>query len=163
MTQITMMVWSFTESQISWSVKPSGSQEVLLETKLVEVMEFQLSYLKSQKKDAVKVLYPICQQIWKTQQWPQDWKRSVFFPIPKKGNAKDCSNFYDYAHFTCWQGYTQNLSSQASVVHELKTSICTSRILKRQRNQRSNSQHLLYHEESKGIPEKYLLLLQGLC
>ena len=44
------------------------------------------------KDDAVKVLHPICQQVWKTQQWPQDWKRSVFIPIPKKGNAKECSN-----------------------------------------------------------------------
>ena len=45
------------------------------------------------KDDAVKVLYSICQQIWKTQQWPQDWKRSVFIPILKKGNAKECSNY----------------------------------------------------------------------
>ena len=45
------------------------------------------------KDDAVKVLHSICQQIWKTQQWPQDWKRSVFSPIPKKGNAKECSNY----------------------------------------------------------------------
>ena len=45
------------------------------------------------KGDAVKVLCSICQQIWKTQQWPQDWKRSVFIPIPKKGNAKECSNY----------------------------------------------------------------------
>ena len=43
------------------------------------------------KDDAVKVLHSICQQIWKTQQWPHDWKRAVFIPIPKKGNAKDCS------------------------------------------------------------------------
>ena len=45
------------------------------------------------KDDGVKVLHSICQQFWKTQQWPQDWKRSVFIPIPKKGNAKDCSNY----------------------------------------------------------------------
>ena len=45
------------------------------------------------KDDAVKVLHSICQQIWKTQQWPQAWKRSVFIPIPKKGNAKECSNY----------------------------------------------------------------------
>ena len=45
------------------------------------------------KDDAVKVLHSICQQIWKTQQWPQDWKRSVFIPIPKKGNANECSNY----------------------------------------------------------------------
>ena len=44
------------------------------------------------KDDAVKVLHSICQQTWKTQQWPQDWKRSVFIPIPKKGNTKECSN-----------------------------------------------------------------------
>ena len=45
------------------------------------------------KDDAVKVLHSMCQQIWKTQQWPQDWKMSVFIPIPKKGNAKECSNY----------------------------------------------------------------------
>ena len=45
------------------------------------------------KDDAVKVLHSMCQQIWKTQQWPQDWKRSVFIPIPKKGNAKECSSY----------------------------------------------------------------------
>ena len=46
------------------------------------------------KDDAVKVLHSTCQQIWKTQQWPQDWKRLVFIPIPKKGNAKECSNYH---------------------------------------------------------------------
>ena len=45
------------------------------------------------KDDAVKVLHSICQHIWKTHQWPQDWKKSVFIPIPKKGNAKECSNY----------------------------------------------------------------------
>ena len=49
------------------------------------------------KDDAVKVLHSICQQMWKTQQWPQDWKRSVFIPIPKKGNAKECSNYHTAA------------------------------------------------------------------
>ena len=49
------------------------------------------------KDDAVKVLHSVCQQIWKTQQWPQDWKRSVFIPIPKKGNAKECSNYHTIA------------------------------------------------------------------
>ena len=49
------------------------------------------------KDDAVKVLCSICQQIWKTQQWPQDWKRSVFIPILKKGNAKECSNYHTIA------------------------------------------------------------------
>ena len=49
------------------------------------------------KNDAVKVLHSICHHVWKTQQWPQDWKRSVFIPIPKKGNAKECSNHHTMA------------------------------------------------------------------
>ena len=54
------------------------------------------------KDDAVKVLHSTCQQIWKTQQWPQDWKRSVFISIPKKGNAKECSNDHtNCTHLTC--------------------------------------------------------------
>ena len=60
-------------------------------------MKFQLSYFKIQKGDAVKVLHSIYQQIWKTQQLPWDWKRSVFIPIPKKGNAKECSNYLTIA------------------------------------------------------------------
>ena len=50
--------------------------------------------LKILKGDAVKVLHSICQHIWKTQQWPQDWNRSVFIPVPKKGNAKECSHYH---------------------------------------------------------------------
>ena len=52
------------------------------------------------KDDAVKVLHSICQQTWKTQQWPQDWKSSVFILIPKKGNAKECSNYCTVAHIS---------------------------------------------------------------
>ena len=52
------------------------------------------------KDDAAKVMHSICQPIWKTQQWPQDWKRSVFIPIPRKGNAKECSNYHTIAHLT---------------------------------------------------------------
>ena len=58
-------------------------------------MEFQLFQIL--KDDAVKVLHSICQQIWKTQEWAQDWKRSVFSPIPKKGNAKECSYYHTIA------------------------------------------------------------------
>ena len=54
----------------------------------IPVEQFQIL-----KDNTVKVLHSICQQIWKTQQWPQDWKRSVFILIPKKGNAKECSNY----------------------------------------------------------------------
>ena len=69
------------------------------------------------KDDAVKVLNSICLEIWKTQQWPQDWKRSIFIPIPKKGNAKECSNYHTIALIS----HTSNVqkpSSQASTVCE---------------------------------------------
>ena len=64
------------------------------------------------KDDAVKVLHSICQQIWKTQQWPQDLKRSVFIPIPKKDNAKECSNYHTIVliPYTSY-GYAENSSS----------------------------------------------------
>ena len=57
----------------------------------------RVELFKILKDDAVKVLHSICQQIWKTQQWPHDWKRSVFIPIPKKDNAKECSNYHTIA------------------------------------------------------------------
>ena len=64
------------------------------------------------KDDAVKVLYSICQQIWKTQQWQQDWKRSVFIPVPKKGNAKERSNYHTTALIShAIKVITQNTSS----------------------------------------------------
>ena len=75
------------ECKVKWALgnittnKISGDDEIPAEL-------FQIL-----KDDAGKVLHSICQQIWKTQEWPQDWKRSVFIPIPKKGNAKECSNY----------------------------------------------------------------------
>ena len=54
------------------------------------------------KDDAGKVLHSICQKIWKTQQWPQDWKRSVFIPIPEKSNAKECSSLHNCTHLKCY-------------------------------------------------------------
>ena len=59
----------------------------------MEVIEFQILF-QILKDDVVKVLHSICHQIWKIQQWPQDWERSVFIPIPKKGNAKECSSYH---------------------------------------------------------------------
>ena len=59
--------------------------------------EIPAELFKILKDDAVKVLHSICQQIWKTQQWPRDWERSVFIPVPKKGNAKECSNYLTIA------------------------------------------------------------------
>ena len=71
------------------------------------------------KDDAVKVLQSIWQQIWKTQQWPQDWKRPVFIPIPKKGNAKECSNYRKIALISyASKVMLKNSRSQASAIRE---------------------------------------------
>ena len=70
----------------------AGLREGLLQTKLAPVELFQIL-----KTNSVKLLHSICQQIWKTQPWPQYWKRSVFIPIPKKFNAKECSNYHTIA------------------------------------------------------------------
>ena len=84
---ITHLEPDILECEVKWALgsitmnKGSGGDGILVEL-------FQIL-----KDDAVKVLHSICQQIWKTQQWPQDWKKSVFIPIPKKGNAKECSNY----------------------------------------------------------------------
>ena len=84
---ITHLEPDILECEVKWSLGSTTTN------KATGVMEFQLSYFNWNKDDVVKVLHSICQQIWKTQQWPQDWKRSVFIPILKKGNAKECSNY----------------------------------------------------------------------
>ena len=84
---ITHLEADILECEVKWALgsintnKASGGDGIPVEL-------FQIL-----KDDAVKVLHSICQQIWKTQQWPQDWKRSVFIPIPKKGNDKECSSY----------------------------------------------------------------------
>ena len=91
---ITHLEPDILECEVKWALgsittnKASGGDGVPVEL-------FQIL-----KDDAVKVLHSICQQIWKIQQWPQDWKRSVFIPIPKKGNAKECSNYHTIAHIS---------------------------------------------------------------
>ena len=69
------------------------------------------------KDDAVKALHTLCQHIWKTQQWPQAWKKSVFIPIPKKGNAKECSNYHKIALISLAIN-AQNSPSEASTIRE---------------------------------------------
>ena len=96
---ITHLEPDILESELKWALesittnKASGGDGIPVEL------------FQTLKDDAVKALHSICQQSWKTQQWPQDWKRSVFIPNPKKGNAKECSNYHTIA-----------LSSQTSKV-----------------------------------------------
>ena len=88
---ITHLEPDILESEVKWVIgsmtmnKASGHNRII--ANLFQIL----------KDDAVKVLHSINQQIWKTQQWPQDWKMSVFIPIPKKGNAKECSNYHTIA------------------------------------------------------------------
>ena len=85
---ITHLEPDILECEVKWVLGSitmnKASQGVGIPVKLFQIL----------KDDAEKVLHSICQQIWQTQQWPQDWKRSVFIPIPKKGNAKECSNYH---------------------------------------------------------------------
>ena len=91
---ITNLEPDILECEVKWALrsinmnKASGGDGILVE--LFQILE----------DDAVKVLHSICQQIWKTQKWPQDWKRSVFIPIPKIDNAKECSNCVTIALFS---------------------------------------------------------------
>ena len=97
------------------------------------------------KDDAVKVLHSVCQQNWKTQQWPQDWKRSVFIPIPKKGNAKECSNYRTVAlisHATKVMLKILQARLQQYVNRELPD---VQAGFRKGRVTRSNCQHLLDH------------------
>ena len=112
------------------------------------------------KDDGAKVLHSICQQIWKTQQWPQDWKRSIFIPIPKKGNPKECSNYHTIELISHTSRVILKILQarlQQYVNRELPDVQAGFR--KWKRNQRSNCQHPLDHLQSKRVPEKHLFLL----
>ena len=111
------------------------------------------------KDDAIKLLYSIGQKIWKTQQWPQDWKIS-FHSNSKEGQCQRIFKLpYSSTHFTCQEGNAQNSPSQTSTACELRTYRCRNWIEKRQKNQRSNCQHPSNHRKRKEIPEKHQLLL----
>ena len=152
------------ECEVKWALgsittnKASGDDGIPVE--LFQIMKY----------DAVKVLNSIYQQVWKTQQWPQEWKRSVFIPIPKKGNAKECSNYRTIALFSHASKIMLKILQarlQQYMNHELsdvqvglrKCRGKKKKRKKRQRNQRSNCQHPLDHRESKRVPENHLFLL----
>ena len=150
---ITHLEPDILECEVKWALrsittnKASGSDGIPVEL-------FQIL-----KDDAVKVLHSICQQMWKTQQWPQDWKRSVFIPIPKKGNAKEYSN-----------DHTTELISHASKVmlqilqarlqqymnHELPDVQAGFRKVRGTRDRIANIHWII---KKARVPEKLLLLL----
>ena len=116
------------------------------------------------KDDAVKVLHSTCQQIWKTQQWPQDWKRSVFIPIPKKGNAKDCSNYCTIAFISHASKVMPKIlqeSFQQYVNCELPD---VQAGFKKGRGTRDQFANIgLDHRKSKRVAEQHLFLFYWLC
>ena len=149
---ITHLEPDILECEVNWALetiamnKASGGDGIPVEL-------FQIL-----KDDAVTVLHSICQQIWKTQQWPQDWKRSVFIPIPKKGNAKECSNYCTIALIShaskvmlkILQARLQQLNYD---LRDVQTGF------RKGRGTNLNCQHLLDHQKSKTVPEKHLFLL----
>ena len=111
------------------------------------------------KDDAVKALHSICQQIWKTQQWPQDWKSSVFIPIPKKGNAKECSNY-------CTIALTLHTSKVMLKILQARLQRYVNRELpdvqsgfRKGRGTRDQIANILCIIKKARVPEKHLLLL----
>ena len=116
------------------------------------------------KDDAVKVLHSICQQIWKTQQWSQDWKRAVIIPIPKKGNAKECWNYCKIALISHTSKVILKILQvrlQQYMNHELPDVLGGFRKGRRTSDQNANILWII--EKSKRVPEKHLLLLYWLC
>ena len=112
------------------------------------------------KDDAVKVLHSVCQQIWKTQQWPQDWKRSVFIPIPKQDNAKECSNYRTIALISHTRKVMLKILQarlQQYMNHEIPEVQAGFRKGRGTRDQIANICWII--EKSKRVPEKHLFLL----
>ena len=150
---ITNLESDFLEFKVKWVLgiittnKTSGGDGIPIEV-------FQIL-----KEDAVKVLHSICQHIWKTQQWPQDWKRSVFIPIPKKGNAKECSNYHTIAHISHTSKVMLKILQarlQQYVNRELPDVPAGFGKGRGARDQIANIHWII---EKAGVPEKHLFLL----
>ena len=112
------------------------------------------------KDDAVKVLHSICQQIWKTQQWPQDCKRSVFIPISKKGNAKECSHYCTIALISHASKVTLKiLQARLQQYMNRELPFVQAGFRKGRVTGGQIEKHPLDHGKSKRVPEKHLFLL----
>ena len=150
---ITHLEPDILECEVNWALesvtmnKASGGDGIPVEL-------FQIL-----KDDAVEVLHSICQQISKTQQWPQDWKRSVFIPIPKKGNAKECSNYRTFVLISRASKVMLKILQarlQQYVNHELPDIQARFRKGRGTRDQIAN---IRWNMEKARVPEKHLFLL----
>ena len=158
------MVWSIThlepdilECKVKWALgsittnKASGGDGILVE--LLQIL----------KDDAVKVLHSICQQIWKTQQWLQDWKRSVFIPIQKKGNAKECSNCRIVALISLTSRIMLKIL-QARLQQYMNCELPDVQAgFRKGRGTRDQVASICWIIKKPRVPEKHLLLLYWLC
>ena len=149
---ITRLQPDILECEVKWALesiimnKASGREGIPVD--LFQILE----------DDAVKVLHSICQQILKTQQWPEDWKMSVFLPIPKKGNAKDCSNYCTIALISHARKVILKIL-QARLQQYVNCELPDIQAgFRKRRGTRANCQNLLDHGKSKKVPEKHLLL-----
>ena len=144
-THLEPDIW---ECEVKWATinKASGSDGIPADL-------FQIL-----KDNAVKVLHSICQQIWKMQQWSQDWKRSVFIPFPKKGNAKQCS-IYSTIALISHTSNVQNSPSESSTVGELRTSRCMSWIRKGRGTRGQTTKNRWIIKKARKFQKKYLVLL----
>ena len=136
---ITHLESDILECKVKWALgsittnKARGGDEISVE--LLQIL----------KDDSVKVLHSICQQIWKTQQWPQNWKRSVFIPVPKKANAKECSNYHTITLISRTSKVIFKIL-QARLHQYVNCELPDFQAgFRKQRNQRLNCQHLLDH------------------
>ena len=123
------------ESEVKWAL---GSTAVI---KASGCNGIPLELFKNLKDDTIKVLHSICQQVWKTQQWPQDWIMSVLIPISKKCSTKECLNHWTIAL----------ISHASKVMLKILHASLQHYVNQELRNQRSNCQHSQDHRESKGI------------
>ena len=150
---ITNLEPDILECEVKWALesitmnKASGGDGIPVE--LLQIL----------KDDAVKLLHSICQQIWKTQQWPQDWKRSVFIPIPKKGKAKECSN-------DCTIALISHASKVMLKILQARLQQYVSRELpdvqagfRKGRGTRDQIANIHWIMENARVPEKHLFLL----
>ena len=150
---ITHLELDILESKVRWALesittkKASGGDGIPVEL-------FQIL-----KDDAVKVLHSIRQQIWKTQQWPQDWKRSVFIPITKKGNAKECSNYHTIAFISHISKVMLKIL-QASLQQYMNCELSDVQAgFRKGRGTRDQIANICYITEKGRVPEKYLFQL----
>ena len=150
---ITHLEPDILECEVKWALesittnKASGGDRIPVEL-------FQIL-----KDEAVKVLHSICQQIWKTQQWPQDWKRSLFIPIPKRDNAKECSNCHTIALISHTSKVMLKIL-QARLQPYLTMNFQMFKLaLEMAEEPEIKSPHPLDHRKSKRVPEKHLFLV----